>query len=147
MGDPYDCGVDLARQVEVVLERGRHVAAEGKESLYDDLIVQASQAVLTRWEQARWAETRLKLEEAEATARCLRTNVEDLQQQLEESRRAEMERADQHSRFCEQAHRESEQERREIEMARRAAEPKPRSDAGRTGGKSRPPPGTHVEVK
>jgi hypothetical protein len=133
--------------VELVLERGRHVAAEDKQGMYDDLFVQASQAVLNRWEQARWAETRMKLEEAEATTRYPRGNVEDLQQQLEESRKAEMERADQHSRSCEQAHRKSEQERREIDIARRAVEPRSRFDAARTGGKSRPPVASHIEVQ
>jgi hypothetical protein len=71
-----------------VLARSLHVAVEVTQGMYDDLIVQMTEAVMNRWEQARSAETRLKLEELAMTVRCPRGHPHGLVQQLEESRRS-----------------------------------------------------------
>jgi hypothetical protein len=121
--DPYDCGVDLVEEVQQVLERGRTLAEEGRQGAYDELIVRATEAVLHCWERARTAMLQLKLDKHIAQEQALRRDVANLRGKLEEARRAELKRLDDHARTCEVWCREADNERRwACEMERRAAE-------------------------
>jgi hypothetical protein len=145
--DLYDYRGELMDQVERVLLRWRHLMPEDKQDQFSEMIDEARTAIGNKMDMAKAARTMVDYEAAQRDNGRLRAELREMQERLEETRRQELERADEYARCCERARLEAEEERRDAARRILDARPLPQPAPSRSGGKSHGHAADHVEIK